>query len=376
MPRAALTAAVLGFLLAAGASAIDPHLDSSLLPVACLSCHQGHGVSRSPMLPSAQLEVCLACHDSQARVDRLIQERRLSPQATPQLLSAVRAKQHVHPLSAEAFSRREGEAVACTSCHAAHRSSPEDAGSLAPLGRPRLSHLNPNSFEYELCQRCHGSEGVSTQNLLDLSRLTNPNSRSYHPIEAPARESSPSVLSELGGQQVNCTDCHGNNDPDGPRGPHGSDFQYILRREYTTVDGSEESPSTYALCYGCHTRATVLAKPIHQSHVVEQRQSCASCHSAHGSVVNRALIRFGEETLLGSVGPSTSTGRLAFVSEGPGTGSCYLTCHGVDHGPLSYGGLEAALDSLDTLFLVDPVVIRGIPINLPERPRSRQRPRE
>jgi hypothetical protein len=70
---------------------------------------------------------------------------------------------------------------------------------------------------------------------------------------------------------------------------------------------------------------------------VEERATCASCHDPHGSVDNRALIRFGEETYLGGAGPSLSTGRLAFVSAGPGSGTCYLTCHGVDHAATGYG---------------------------------------
>jgi len=65
--------------------------------------------------------------------------------------------------------------------------------------------------------------------------------------------------------------------------------------------------------------------------------SCATCHSGHGSVGNRALSRFGEETLIAGVTPSLRTGRLAFVSSGPGSGECYLTCHGRDHAPETYG---------------------------------------
>ncbi|MCB1037851.1 MAG: hypothetical protein KDD47_28715, partial [Acidobacteria bacterium] len=106
---------------------------------------------------------------------------------------------------------------------------------------------------------------------------------------------------------------------------------------------AQESVSAYQLCYTCHLRGQVLeasAFPQHGRHVVDLRASCATCHNPHGSVDNRALIRFSEETVLGAVAPSASTGRLAFVSSAPGSGACYLTCHGVDHGPATYGGLE------------------------------------
>jgi hypothetical protein len=117
---------------------------------------------------------------------------------------------------------------------------------------------------------------------------------------------------------------------------------FVLRRNYTLGDGAEESAATYALCYDCHRREAVLESsvfPEHGEHIVEERASCATCHSPHGSLSHRALIRFGEQTTPGGVGPSGRTGRLAFLSTGPGSGACYLTCHGVDHAPETYGGM-------------------------------------
>jgi hypothetical protein len=55
-------------------------------------------------------------------------------------------------------------------------------------------------------------------------------------------------------------------------------------------------------------------------------------------VNNRALIRFGEETFDVGVGPSVEAGRLEFISDAPGSGTCYVTCHGYDHSPGYYGG--------------------------------------
>ena len=85
------------------------------------------------------------------------------------------------------------------------------------------------------------------------------------------------------------------------------------------------------------------AFPEHRRHIVELKASCATCHNAHGSVQNRALIRFGEETVVAGVSPSGRTGRLAFDSTGPGAGNCYLSCHGEDHAPASYGSVRPAL---------------------------------
>ena len=347
MPRFALSVLAI-VLLAAPADAVDPHMDPGLMPGSCAACHAGHGAPQSPMLPSPQAEVCLSCHDSQAQVDARAAAGQLSFAARPQLLSSALRQPYIHPLDPAAFSADEPDVVTCTSCHSAHRAMPQaaaGAGAGAGTKGRKLSPRDPSRFEYELCETCHGAQGVVTQSFLDLSRLFNPSNRSYHPVEAPAVDRSPSLRGEVVGREINCTDCHGNNDPTGPRGPHGSAVQYLLSDEYATVDGGAESRALYALCYRCHDRKAVLDGgpfPLHRLHVVEERSSCASCHSAHGSVDNRGLIRFGEETFVASVAPSMSTGRLAFVSDGPGSGTCYLTCHGEDHAPESYGpGMES-----------------------------------
>lgn len=359
-------------LSSATALAIDPHLDPSAVPGMCSACHRGHGAARSPMLPAPQVDVCLSCHGSQASRDLMSQKGLLSPSARPHTIVDVQSRPSQHPVSKEAFSRWQPGVVTCTSCHSPHRGSlSRSAGPDSAPGK-KMSTRDPGSPEYELCEGCHGNQGTATPNLWDISRLFNPNSRSYHPVEAPAVEPSPSVRPDLTGQEINCTDCHGNDDPSGTRGPHASGVPFLLAANYTTVDGGAESESAYALCYGCHDRERVLDSasfPGHGDHIVEKRASCATCHNAHGSVDNRALIRFGEETVLSGVSASISTGRLAFESIAPGEGSCYVTCHGYDHGPESYGSVPEGQRWSDPLR--DP---RSWPDRTqPRLPGSRQR---
>lgn len=352
MPRAALIAIPALLLVASSGWAVDPHVDLSIVEIGCPACHLSHGVSRSPMLPAPQREVCMNCHESQGKANRMVAERALSATARPQFLSQVFSQPFVHPVSEQAYSRHEPGVVTCTSCHSPHRENRQpETVSGGPAGQQKLSPRDPNRFEFELCQSCHGSAGATTQSPTDLSRLTNPGNRSYHPIEAPSNEGSPSVIESLRGREINCTDCHGNSDANGPRGPHGSSVSYILRHEYVMVDGSEETERVYALCYECHDRERLLELPLHLDHVVEQRASCFTCHNPHGSVDNRALIRFGENTIIGGASPSMSTGRLAFISLGPGAGTCFLTCHGVDHAPESYGPME---------LLAAPLAVRSL----------------
>lgn len=345
MSRTALSAVLIAAWAAAAAlaqlpSRVDPHLERSAVPGACRACHRGHGVSRTPMLAAAANEVCLACHDSQARAADAVARGWLAPGARPPLLGGLLVLPFTHPLTADATSREQTGAITCTSCHSPHRGSREPRLD-GVAGRKRLSPRDPRRFEHELCESCHGGAGVTTESLRDLSRLFDPNSRSFHPVHAPTAERAPSVVAALAGREINCTDCHGNSDAQGPRGPHGSAVAALLVANYVTVDGSDERRETYELCYGCHQRQAILASavfPEHARHVVEEKASCATCHGAHGSIDNRALIRFGEETTLGGVGPSLAAGRLAFESDVEGSGLCYLTCHGVDHAPKGYGG--------------------------------------
>lgn len=347
MSRTALKALIVAIMLGAtgSARAIDPHLDPGLLPDGCIACHRGHGKSRSPMLPAAQVDLCLSCHDSQTRLEQRTGRTAITPGTGSTFLASTLANPYVHPMSEQAFSRHEPGAVTCTSCHSPHRGLPRQAAGAAGTALRKRSPRNPNRLEYELCGDCHGGGGRSRLTGLDVNGLLGQNNRSYHPVQAPAAESSASIVPALAGREINCTDCHGNSDPTGPRGPHGSMVRYILRSEYNTFDGSPESPTAYALCYTCHDRDRVLNStsfPAHRLHIIEQRTSCATCHDPHGSSRNRALIRFGDETSPPGVSASIGAGTLAYVSSGPGEGSCYLTCHGSDHSPRGYGGLEPA----------------------------------
>lgn len=340
MPYRPLTLVLAAVLASAAvpALAVDPHLDRSLVPAACSACHEGHGLARSPMLAASVDRTCLACHGSQADADEQVRLGRLAPGAQPPLLASTLTLPSRHPATEGAFSRFDSAAVTCTSCHSPHRRSTQLPG-LEREGLPKPSTRNPRKFEYELCEECHGHAGPGTVSLLDVSRQFDPSNRSFHPVHAPAAARSPSVLQELAGRQINCTDCHASSDPNGPRGPHAAQFSPLLVRQYASVDGSGGADG-YALCATCHPSEVLFNGtqfPLHRLHVVEEQAACATCHSAHGSIHNRALIRFGEETSISGVLASQATGQLAFVSEVPGAGSCSLTCHGVDHGPLSYG---------------------------------------
>jgi hypothetical protein len=238
----------------------------------------------------------------------------------------------------------------CNDCHKPHTSS--YSSPFAGIVGKKIGNINSQiTKEYELCYLCHSDSAnlpvKSTNKRVEFS-INNP---SFHPIEGegknlsvislirPYREkkSSPSDVSIL-----KCADCHSSDDPSSPRGPHGSKYQGLLTDNYSTGDNITESSLAYGICYKCHKRSSILGNESfisHSRHITGERNfkgggtSCYTCHSSHGSVENRYLIRFNREFVTES-----STGKLKFVEKGTYTfhGECWLTCHGVDHNPKSY----------------------------------------
>lgn len=148
---------------------------------------------------------------------------------------------------------------------------------------------------------------------------------SYHPVETYGKNTF--VPSLMGGYSrssiIKCSNCHGNNDPSGPQGPHGSIYAPILKLMYNRTQGPE-SPTTYALCYQCHSRTSILndeSFKAHKAHVVYNQISCAQCHDSHGSTMNPSLISFDKSAF------PNSKGELIFTPGVSGRPKCFLSCH-------------------------------------------------
>ena len=120
----------------------------------------------------------------------------------------------------------------------------------------------------------------------------------------------------------------------------------MLIANYAVDDYTTESAQAYALCYACHDRNSILNDESfseHYLHVVEERAPCVSCHDAHGiassqgsSMHNSHLINFAT----GIVSADGVTGRLEFRDTGVMSGECFLSCHGANHSPARYFGLN------------------------------------
>ncbi|MHB8798362.1 MAG: cytochrome c3 family protein [Thermoanaerobaculia bacterium] len=333
MPRLSRLAALAPALVLSGAAIAQTngHFRAGNLTRPCMVCHKGHGVPGSPVLATAGDELCLPCHSMGARNEQTKASLGMSPSANPQDIDSELRK---------AYSHRQAR---CLDCHSAHRAVETASPNVAALGAGLLKGSRKRGFANEtgLCLSCHGSRGPRGADVHDLAARFDPTNPSFHPVVATGRSASvPSLLPPFSETSfVNCTDCHGSDSRTGPKGPHGSQHTSLLRRPYSKQDNQPESPASYGLCYECHDRHVVLhedAFPLHKEHVVENRTACWVCHDPHGATEARALIRFNEPGVLAGVAPSAS-GRIAFVSTGPGSGSCFLTCHGKNHDPLGYG---------------------------------------
>lgn len=264
--------------------------------------------------------------------------------------------------------------VACADCHNPHVGN--DRAAEAPYASGMLegvSGVDRNgamvrsaTYEYEVCFKCHGDFTPDLDYVPRVVSNTNtrlafdPGNPSYHPVLAAGRNLDiPSIPSSLQPSMtasviVYCTTCHAD-DEGASRGPHGSIYAPILKERYETVDSTPESYESYALCYRCHERTSILGDASFRTRAMRTTPSggghsghlaagapCSICHDAHGVPEAGAaatgtgshthLINFDRRFVL----PRTGAAVPVFNDNGTFSGSCSLLCHGVDHDNLSY----------------------------------------
>ncbi|MET0071140.1 MAG: cytochrome c3 family protein [Candidatus Thiodiazotropha sp.] len=335
----------------------DPWPESDLPTVnenACNNCHQIHNAGGHERILNYAIEEqnCMPCHNGNVAS--------LDMQMTFQKMSShpIRGTTGVHDPAEPAVI--ESRHVECEDCHNPHASNASTGITPGPLLGVRgitLAGVEVDSVthEYEICFRCHGdsfnkppartARQIEQLNVREEFSINNP---SYHPVAGVGKNSNvPSLVNPYTvNSTIDCIDCHDNDNSSaaggtGPKGPHGSNYAPILQMQYETLDNTPESPATYALCYKCHDRNSILGDesfPTHRLHIVDQRTPCNACHDPHGvsatqgnTLNNTNLINFD----LAIVQPN-SLGHLRFESSGTFSGSCYLMCHGNDHAPQSY----------------------------------------
>lgn len=333
------------------------HGDPSVMPKSCRACHRGMN-----MALTGEEGSCLPCHSDSDSQSAMIANGFIKDTGALKLanIAAELSKPYNHPVLTIQGGHRKNETLPedvvnamrhseCVDCHEAH--VVEKGNPYRGLkGRRVGNFMTDIENEYELCYRCHSESANlpgSSSNKHEEFKTTNP---SFHPVEGEGRNTlvislkAPYVAVKQRPNdisQISCRDCHGSEDPNGPKGPHGSIYAGLLVSNYQMEDERSESEQNYALCYKCHDRVSILANesfPYHSLHIQGRSAgtdgtSCFTCHDAHGSYEYPHLIKFNEDVVL-----ENADNKLMYEAQGFTSrhGACYLNCHGVEHNPKEY----------------------------------------
>jgi predicted CXXCH cytochrome family protein len=302
------------------------HLDRSKNPLGCGACHRGHGKRGTMMLAFSKQEFCFSCHGLDSAPPEVRAKKDILAVFNKRFNHPVEETAHFHVMDEELPETNSSTPrhVACADCHRTHVLTSEKPWRGVKGYTKGLAKGREAEEEYELCYKCHSDSPnlpYESKNMRILFSRENP---SYHPIETYGKTNFvPSLIRPLNvSSTIKCSDCHGNDNPFGPQGPHGSDYEHLLIARYETHEIGE-SESAYELCYICHDRSSILDNQSfqsHREHVVFNNVPCSACHTPHGSTMNPHLIEFDEKFLDPTVLP------VYFPAVG-GSPKCLLNCH-------------------------------------------------
>jgi predicted CXXCH cytochrome family protein len=324
----------------------------------CNSCHQPHSAPSGPFLLRAAkvTGTCLECHSGTPSQVATVQGPNVAPD-----INKISRHDTNPPVNLPDHIPNNTH---CSDCHEPHtmKSGGATAAPNIPLNFGDIpgvtasgSPIAAAKSEYEVCFKCHADQAAAVQPY--VSRKINqtntrlefaPSAVSFHPVQLAGKNNDvPSLRPGLTtASMIYCSDCHSSDNSKkaggaGPNGTHGSNYRPLLIAGYDTIDGATESAESYALCYKCHTRTSILADEsfkAHKRHIVDQKTPCSACHDAHGipsaqgnAMNNSHLINFDTRI----VRPD-STGRLEFIDKGIRRGQCFLSCHNRIHNGTEY----------------------------------------
>ncbi|MEW6109454.1 MAG: cytochrome c3 family protein [Nitrospirota bacterium] len=332
---------------------VDPWPHTSYNTVSengCENCHRPHTAGGHERLLNFSFEEdnCIVCHNGNAASTNIENE------LTKTYRHPVQDFTSLHDAAEDFTSGAVPKHVECVDCHNPHQSNtdpsagaPQVSGAVKGVkGVFASGQQTENSLNlFEICFKCHADN-----NVISIVRITrqieqlntrlefDPSNPSFHPVETQGvNPNVPSLLPPYTTTSILfCTDCHNNDNAVGPRGPHGSNYKYMLEKNYVTQDLTPETSDNYAICYKCHDRTSILSDQsfrFHNKHIVGVQTPCSVCHDAHGisftqgtPINNSHLINF-DITIVQPDG----MGRLYFEDLGIFSGRCFLNCHGRAH---------------------------------------------
>lgn len=328
--------------------------------ITCGECHESHG-SDYPALQRYQEDTttvdgeCLRCHNhSQVLGAPDIKSDLLAATSHPTLTVTG-----VHK-NTEDYTKLEKRHAECADCHDVHQATrgkplvgvsgviPDYTGAALWSIPKSYTFTKEITHEYELCFKCHsyfsyGNTPPSSPSgkfaETDPSVEFNPNNKSYHAViggsKIPEFDSDGDRKPDTyygkftngwsATSPMKCTDCHGS--PSNIRGPHGSQYAFILKAPWDPDTGDSGKHGTGGLlsgdtrshlCFKCHDynfyagrdegSATIRSKfsgscgcdgggrysyNLHAFHVGEKGYACAACHGAipHGYKERGILVQ-------------------------------------------------------------------------------------
>ncbi len=333
----------------------------------CGNCHRTHGwpdgVNPATDYPSLLVEreemLCFTCHDGSPVTKNLVANFN-KPYRHP----VTTAGRHTNTEDGNPASYGTGNRHAeCSDCHNVHQMTPDlvnpvpPAASSALRGVARVSVTNLTATavgytfrgaadstpvkEYELCFTCHSGWTTRPAGQADYALKFNTKLPSFHPVEGIGKNTNINVNAFVNGWRADrimtCTDCHTSDDLT-IRGPHGSAFQYILKKNSPASPASRTMAAT-ELCFDCHrydtyanNNASSTVKNYsrfggshgHADHVGNRRYPCYACHETHGSANQPNLLVTGRN-------PGINT----YTRTASG-GTCTATCHGSESYSVAY----------------------------------------
>jgi len=291
----------------APSSADGPHGGYSVTTDSCSTCHRSHTAQNSELLtesPSPQSALCFACHDGTGASSNVAGQYSdpnvpADDPGTSSFYShpATAASTHTSG-QVDEFAGVLNRHAECSDCHNPHQAGPaapaESAGgwtaseSLAGTSgvSGSLTWVNPITYEYELCLKCHSdyttllSFSKESYKKTDKAAEFDPAGASYHPVEAAGKNTTAAMTNSLAGgtlwqfttaSTVRCLNCHGdyrlvgnpptlNSPASGARlAPHSSRYRGLLIANYRDrnlkVANEPYDTNDFALCYLCHAEA-------------------------------------------------------------------------------------------------------------------------
>ena len=420
----------------AGVSIASPHGPYTLTTDACAACHTTHKAAGRMLLskPAPQSGMCFTCHDGSGAASDIAAQYAdptvpANDAGTDAYYShpATVLSNHVGDQGSNEFGGVLNRHAACADCHQPHLADATLAvetaegwtasGALAGASgvsvtngaagtQPVYSRTATSTFEYQLCFKCHSGyttlpaqTGPPSTWALDKAVELNPANVSYHPVEAPGKNTTSEMDVSLSGDPVygtspyklwnftsgstiRCVNCHGDSRLANPASPPAAGARLAphavanrgmliapLRDRVLKGSTAAYQASDFALCYVCHAEAPFVDTsqgplpdtnfPLHGTHTAgiaaftgaggtvdddgagHGNAICAECHfRTHGTAF--AVDGQTPASRLVNFAPNvqpyqgTNPTYAGRLEWLTPANTCTLTCHGVDHAAWGY----------------------------------------